>query len=155
MKEQVPNNARLGIEISLDLPEHLPEQELTPSSVAPNENDDNFLGLFYRVDVKSLKDWTSVTQFMRGSIGYVVKESDVTEYSKQLVFIVYGSNWDKRVLVYQTMIIEHLNAFITDYAEMTSRMKWAWLNQLDSWTISHLRAQLKSLAESRGFLENE
>ena len=46
MREQVQNIPKLRIEILLDLPEQLPEQEMTPSPVAPNENDDNFLGLF-------------------------------------------------------------------------------------------------------------
>ena len=92
MREQLPNNPRLGIENPLGLPEHLPEQEMTPSAVAPNENDDKFLGIFYRVDVESKNDWATVTRFMRGSVGYVVREPDVTEDSKQFLIIMYGSN---------------------------------------------------------------
>ena len=55
LKDQVPNNPKLGIQIPLGLPEHLPQQEMTLSPVAPNENNVNFLGLCYRVDVKALK----------------------------------------------------------------------------------------------------
>ena len=45
LNEQVPNNQRLGIEIPLGLPEHKPQQEITPSPVAPKEENDNFLRL--------------------------------------------------------------------------------------------------------------
>ena len=45
LNDHVPINPRLGIEILLSLPEHLPHQEKTPSPVAPGENNDNFLGL--------------------------------------------------------------------------------------------------------------
>ena len=51
MREQVPKNPRLGIEIPLGLLDHLPEQKMTPSPVAQKENDDKFLWLFYCVDV--------------------------------------------------------------------------------------------------------
>ena len=61
MQEQVPIIPRLGIEIPLGLREYLPEQERTPSPVAPNENNDNILRLIYRVDVESLDFWTTVT----------------------------------------------------------------------------------------------
>ena len=108
MQEKIRNIPRLGIEIPLGLSEHLPEQEMTPSPVAPNENDDNFSELSYRVDVESSNDWATVTQFMRGSIEYVVQEPDVTENFKQFLIIIYGSNWEKRVLTYQTMMVEQL-----------------------------------------------
>ena len=81
---------------------------MTPSPVAPNENDDNFLGLFYRVDVESSNGWATVTQFMGGSLGYVVQEPHHTENLKQTFIIMYGSKWEKRVLAYQTMIVEQL-----------------------------------------------
>ena len=90
MREQVPNVPGLGNEIPLSVPEHIPEQEMTPSPVAPNENEDSSLGLFYRVDVESLNDWTTVTQLMRGGIGYRVQEPNVTEDFKQ-----YFSNLEK------------------------------------------------------------
>ena len=77
--EQVPNNQRLGIEIPLGLPEHMPQQEMTPSPVAPDENNDKFLGLCYRVDVEALDEWATVTSFMRGSILYVVQKPEITD----------------------------------------------------------------------------
>ena len=35
LKEQKPNNQRLGIEILLGFPEHMPQQEMTPLPDAP------------------------------------------------------------------------------------------------------------------------
>ena len=43
LNEQLPNNQRLGIVIPLGLPEHMPQQEMTPSPVFPDEDIDNFL----------------------------------------------------------------------------------------------------------------
>ena len=36
LNEQVPSNPRLGIEIPLGVPEHMLQQEMTPSPVAPD-----------------------------------------------------------------------------------------------------------------------
>ena len=155
MNEQVPINQRLGIEIPLGLPEHMPQEEMTPSPVVPDEDHDHFLGLYYRVDVEALNEWATVTKFMRGSIEYVEQEPEITDNFKQFLIIMCGSNWEKRVLSYQTMIIEQLYALTTEYSKMTSRIKRAWLSQFDSWSPSQLRAQIKVLAESGGFLELE
>ena len=100
---------------------------MTPLPVAPNENDDDFLRILCCVDVESLDD-----HFMRGSIGNVVQEPDVTEDVRQFVFIMYGSHWDKRVLTYQIMIVEQLYALITGYGNMTSSVKRTWLDQFKS-----------------------
>ena len=155
LNEQRPINQRLGIEIPLGLPEHMPQEEMTPSPVVPDEDLDHFLGLYYRVDVEALDEWATVTSFMRGSIGYVVQEPQITDNFKQFLIIMYGSNWEKRVLSYQTMIIEQLFALITGYSKLTSRIKRAWLAQFDSWSPSQLRAQIRGFAESGGFLEFE
>ena len=138
----------------LGLLEHMLQQEITPSPLAPDE-DNNFLGLFYRVDVKAFDEWATVTMSIRGSIGFVGQEPDNTDDFKQFLITMYGSNWEKRVLSHQTMIIEHLYALITRYSKLTSRLKRAWLAQFDSWTPSQLRAQTKMLAESWSFLEIE
>ena len=82
LSEQVPKNQRLGIEIPLGLPEHMPQQEMTPSPVAPDEDNDNFIGLCYRVDAEALDEWVTVTGSMRGSFGYVVQEPEITDYFK-------------------------------------------------------------------------
>ena len=150
-----PKNQRLRIEIPLGLPERMPQQEMTPSPVAPDEDHDNFLGFFYRVDVEALDEWATVTSFIRGSIGYLVQEPEITDDFKLFLIRMYGSNWEKRVLSYQTMIVEQLYALITGYKKMTSRIKRAWLAQFDSRTPSQLGAQIKGLAESGGFLEIE
>ena len=126
---------------------------MTPSPVVPDEDHDHFLGLYYRVDVEALDEWATVTSLMRASIGYVVQEPEITDSFKQFLINIYGSNWEKRVLSYQTIIVEQLYALITVYSKLTSRIKWAWLAQFDSWSPSQLRAQIKGLAESGGFLE--
>ena len=79
LNEQVPNNPRLGIEIPLGLPEHMPQEEITPSPVAPDEGNDNFRGLYYRADVEVSDEWATVTIFMRGSIGFVVEEPEISD----------------------------------------------------------------------------
>ena len=147
LNEQVPNNQRLGIEIPLGLPEHMPQQEMTPSPVAPDEDHDSFLGLYYRVDVEALDEWATLTSFLRGSIGYVVQEPENTDDFKQFLITMYGSNCEKRVFSYQTKIVEQLFALITGISKFTSRIKRAWLTQFDSWSSSQLRAQIKMLAE--------
>ena len=152
LNEQRPNIQRLGIEIPLGLPEHMPQQKMTPSPVAPDEDHDN---LYYRVDVEALDEWAAVTSFMIESIGYVVHEPEITDDFKQFLIRMYGSNWEKTVLNYQTMIVEHLFSLITGFSKLTCRIKRAWLAQFDSWTPSQLRAQIKGLAESGGFLEIE
>ena len=127
LNEQVPNKARLGIEILLCLPDHMPQQEMTPSPVAPVENNDNFLGLYYGVDVEVLDEWATVPSFIRGSIGFIVQEPEITDDFKQFLKTMYGSKWEKRVLGYQTIIIEQLYALITGYSQLTTRIKWACL----------------------------
>ena len=106
LNEHVPNIQKLGIEIPLGLPEHMHQQEMNPSQVAPDEDNDNSLGLHYRVDVEALDEWATVTSFMRGSIAYVVQEPEITDDFKQFLITMYGSNWEKRVLSHQTMIVE-------------------------------------------------
>ena len=128
---------------------------MTPSPVAPDENNNNFLGLHYRVGVGALNDCATVTRYMKGSIGFVVQEPEVTDDFKQFPIIIYGSNWVKKVLSYPTMIIEQLYALITGYGKLTSRMKRVCLNQFDWWSPNQLPVQLKGLAESGGFLEIE
>ena len=155
LNEQVPYNQRLGIQFPLGLPEHMPHREMTPSPVVPDGDPDHFLGLYYRVDVEALDEWATFTSFMRGSIGYVVQKPEITDDFKQFLIRMYGSNWEKRVLSYQTMIVEQLYALITRYSKLSCRIKGAWLAQFDSWTPSQLRGQIKGLAESGGFLKIE
>ena len=40
----------------LGIPEHMPQQEMTPSPVAPDKDNDNFLGLYFWVDVEALDE---------------------------------------------------------------------------------------------------
>ena len=155
LNDLVPNKLRLGNETPIGLSEHMSQQEMTPSSVAPDEDNDNFLGLYYCVDVKALNDWATVTRFMKGSIGFVVQEPEITDDFKQFLIKMYDSSWEKRVLGYQPMIIEQLYALITEYSKLTTRFRRAWLDQFDSWIPSQIWAQFRGLAESGGFLEIE
>ena len=139
----------------LSLPEHMHQQEITRSPLAPDEDNKTLLGLYNRVDVEAFDEWATVTMFIRGSTGFVGQEPENTDDFKQFLITMYGSNWEKRVLSYQTMIIEQLYALITRYSKLTSRLKRGWLAQFDSWTPSQLRAQTKRLAESGSFLEIE
>ena len=43
--DQVPISPRLRIETPLGLSEHIPQQKMTHSPVAPNEDNDKFHGL--------------------------------------------------------------------------------------------------------------
>ena len=118
-------------------------------------HNENFFRFDYQVDVEALNDWATVTHFMKGSIGLVVQAPEVTDDFRQFLIIMYGSNWEKRVLGYQTMIIEQLYALITGYGKLTSRMNWVCLNPFDSCSRNQFEAQLKRLAESSSFLEIE
>ena len=77
-QDQIPQQMRIGIEVPLDF--NMPElSELTHSPVAPDENNDNFFGLFYGVDVEVLTNWVDETLLMRSSIGYIMQETDITD----------------------------------------------------------------------------
>ena len=131
----------------------MPLQEMAPSPVPPDEDNDNFLGLYYRVDIEALKDWATVTSFLKGSIGFIVQEPEITDDFKQFLIVMYGSKWEKRILDYQTMIIGQLYAMTTGYSKLISRLKRVCLDQFDSWTPKQLRAPIIWLAESEGFFE--
>ena len=106
--------------------------------------------------MESLDEWATVTSFMRGIIGYqVVQEPEITDEFKQFLITMYGSNWEMRVLSYQTMIVEQLYSLITGYSQLTSRIKRAWLAPFDSWTPSQLRTEINGLTVSGSFLEIE
>ena len=115
---------------------------MTSSPVAPDENNEIFLCLFYRVSIEALNDWARVPHFIKGNIGFLVQEPEIIDAFKQFLIIRYGSNWKKRVLGYQTMTIEQLYALITGYGKLTFRMKRARLNQFNSWSPHQLRVQL-------------
>ena len=61
---------------------------MTPSPVAPDEDNDNFVGLYYRVDVEALEEWVAFTILMRRSIGFVVQEAAITDDVKQFLITV-------------------------------------------------------------------
>ena len=149
--DQVLINPRLGIEFLLGLPEHLPQQGMTPSPLAPDENNDNFLPLHYQVDVEALEEWATVTKFKMGGFGFPVEEPKFTASFRDFLLIMYGSNWEKQILRCTTLVIEQLKALITSFCKMTTYQKTQWVEQFDSWPSSTLRVQLKGLEESGGF----
>ena len=59
LQKQAAQKMRDDIEIPLE--NTLPEPKVTPSPMAPDENNDDFFVLYYRVDVEELKDWATVT----------------------------------------------------------------------------------------------
>ena len=59
----------------------MPEPELTRSPVAGDHGSDNFLGLFYRVDVEALEEWANVTNFMMGGLGFQLKNQRLDQTS--------------------------------------------------------------------------
>ena len=87
---------RIGIEIALD--PVMPELQMVPSPVAPDENNDNFFGLYYRGDVEVLSNLADEILFMRGIIGYTVQVPDITDDFRQFLPISYVVNWETRIL---------------------------------------------------------
>ena len=67
----------------------MPQQETTPSPAASDEDNDNFHGLYYRVDIEALNYWGTVTKFMKGSIGIVDQDPKITDDFKQFDKIVW------------------------------------------------------------------
>ena len=153
LQDQVPTQMRIGIKIPLD--SDMPKPKLTPSPVAGDNGSGNFLGLFYRVNVEVLEEWTNLTIFMMDSFGFSVEEPEITRNFRDFLLIMYGNNWKKQILRYTTMVIEQLKALITGFCNLTNYQKTQWAERFDSWPPSTLRVELKRLAESGGFLEIE
>ena len=61
---------------------------MTPSPVAPDEDNDNFLGLYCRVDVEALNGCDTVTRFKRGSIGFVVQDPEIPDDFRQFLILM-------------------------------------------------------------------
>ena len=70
---------RIGIEVPLD--PDMPEPELSPSPVAGDDDgSDNFVGLFYRVDVETLEEWATVTIFKMDGLGFSIEKPEITNF---------------------------------------------------------------------------
>ena len=129
--DQVPNQIRMGIEIPLN--PDMPEPELTPSPVAGDDGSENFLGLFYRVDVEALEEWANLTNFLMGGLGFSVEEPEITSNFRNFLLMMYENNWEKRILRYNTMNKEQLKALITGFCKLTNYRKTQWAVRFDSW----------------------
>ena len=103
---QMSNNLRLEIEIPLSLTEHMPQQETTPSPVADDDGSENFLGLFYRVDVEAPEERAKVTNFKMGRVGFSVEDPENATNFRGLLLIMYGNVWKRRILCYTNLLIE-------------------------------------------------
>ena len=89
---------------------------------------------------------------MRGSIGYVVQEPEVTDDFKQFLIIFV---WLQLGEESSQLPNNDSRTNICSYSKLTSRIKRAWLTPFDSWTPSQLPAQIRGLAEPGCFLEIE
>ena len=89
---------------------------------------------------------------MMGSFRFSVEQAEITTIFRDFFFIMYGNNWEKLNLRYNTMIGEQLKALITGFCKLTNHQKTQWVERFDSWTPSTLRAQLEGLVESGGLL---
>ena len=87
---------------------------MTPLPVTPEKND-KVLGLYYRVDVEAFNNRATFNRFMMGSNGNVVHEPENIDEFQQFLILIYGSNWEKRNLAYQTTTSERLYSLITGY----------------------------------------
>ena len=121
LQDQVPNQMRSGIEIPL-VP-HIAEPQLTPSTVAGHNGSDNFLGLFYQVAGEALQEWVNVANFMMGGLRFSVEDPKIKSNLRNFLLIIYGNNWEKRILRYTTIIIEQLKALISGFCILTNYQK--------------------------------
>ena len=115
------------------------EPELIPSPVAGDDGSENYCGLFYRVDVEVLEEWANVTNFMIGVLGFSVEEPENTTIFRDFLLIMYGNNWEKRILRHTTLAIKQLKVLITGFCKLTSYQKTQWEELFDSWPTSTLR----------------
>ena len=113
LQDQVPNQMRIGIEIPVD--PDMTEPELTPSPVAGDDGSDNFLGLFYRVDVEALEEWAKLTSFMMGGLGFSVEDTEITTSFRDFLLIMYGKKWKRQIFRLTTVVIEQFRALNTDF----------------------------------------
>ena len=150
LNEQVPQQMRIGIEVTLD-----PESELSPSPVTRGPGLDNWLGLFYRVDVDALEIWAKNTNIMSVSFGCSVEEPEVTEDLRKILKIMYRNNWEPRVLRFTDTIIEKLKSLLTGFCKVTSRQRTVWCRHFNSWTPSQLQGHLLWLAGEEVIVEVE
>ena len=79
LQDQVPNQKSIGAEIPLD--SDMPEPEPIHSAVAWDDESDNFLGLFYRLDVEALEERANITNFMVGGLGSQLKNQNLHQIS--------------------------------------------------------------------------
>ena len=112
---------RIGIEIHLD--SDMLELELATSPIAWDYGSDNFLGLFYRVNVEALGERAKVVNFMMGNLGFSFEEPEITSNFRDFLLILYGNNWGKRSVRYTTLVIEQLTALITGFCKMNKYQK--------------------------------
>ena len=145
LNEQVPQQMRIGIEISLD--PDMPEPQLSRSPLAGDQGSDNCLGLFCWVNVNALKTWAKVTKFMYGSFGYSVEEPEVTEDFREFFKFLYGINRESRVLCSTDRIIEQLEALLYSFSKVTSRQRTVWCRHFESWTPCQIQDHLLWLAK--------
>ena len=90
-QDHIPQQTRIGIEVPLDF--HTLKPELKSSPIAVDEINDNFISLSYRVDVEVLNNWNEESPFMKGGIGYVVEEPDISDDIRSFCKLFTGATW--------------------------------------------------------------
>ena len=153
LKDHVPEQTRIGIEIYLD--PDMPEPKLSLSLVAGDPGSDSCLGLFYRVDLDALETWAKKINFLSGSFGYSVEARETTEDFRDFPKILYGNIWESRVLRFIVMVLEQLKALVTGFYKLSSHQMTVWCRHVDPWTPPQLRGHLLWLTEKGGFIEVE
>ena len=121
---------KIGIEFLLDL--DMLEPVLTLFPVAGDDESDNFWRLFYRVGVEAPEVWAIIPNFMMGGLGFSVEEPEITTLFWDFLLIMYGNNWEKRILRYTTMVIEQLKGLIIDFCKLINYQKTQWAERNDS-----------------------
>ena len=148
----------VGIDIPLGLDVGQPVRSPPPPespSPALWDDGDVFLDIYDRADLLLLQDWMEHTRIMQGGLGYVVVSPLITERLKTFLQVVHGPQWEAKFLRGGEMILAQLGAYVSGYWVLTGFQREQWDRLFPVWTTVELRAQLKKLAESGGFIEVE
>ena len=128
-----------------------------PESPSPALSDDGevFMDIYDRAELLLLQDWVEHTRFMQGGVAYVVVSPLITERLKTFLQVLYGPQWEAKFLRGGEMLLAQLGAYVSGYSVLTGFQREQWDRLFPACTTVELRAQLKKLAESGGFIEVE
>ena len=154
-----PGGPVVGIDIPLGLDIEEPVGSPPPPSESPSPalSDDGevFMNIYDRAELLLLQDWMEHTRIMQGGVGYVVVSPLISERLKIFLQVLYGPQWEAKFLKGGEMLLAQLGAYVSGYSVLTGFQREQWDRLFPDWTTVELRAQLKKLAESGGFIEVE